>query len=147
MKTEIEYILTTGIEFHKGGELAVSKNVLLLAPSSKQLKHTVAMKQAFFQAISSFESEKKKESTKTDEFEMSGSDVLSMLYMSTVDMEKFFNSARELFKSGAALLDGKQQFNDLMIDKVSVEDFEGMVGEYLINFIIASALKKMTSSS
>jgi len=73
---------------------------------------------------------------------MKAEDVISMLYMSDVDMNGVLLSAIELFNSGVALVDGEQRFTKPIIDTLSPDDLELMTGTYLVNFILASALAK-----
>ena len=148
LKSEHEVILTSKVAYHHGGEKKQAVSVLLLAPSYKQIKETVKIKQFFFQAIASMQDAKKElEQDDSPEMEMDGEAVVSMMFMSDVDMNKVFDEAKKLLTSGVAKIDGVETLNDSMIESLSVDDFEKIVGEYLINFIIASALMKMKSLS
>ena len=148
IKKEVEIVLTEVLSYTpKGsGEMKEAISVILTPPSLKQLKHTTVLKQSFFQAISSMADDKASSDDSGLAPEMAGSDVIAMIFMSDVNVTAMFDSAKELFKSGVAKLDGTQDFNDIILNKLSVEDFENMVGEYLVNFILASTLKKMNSS-
>lgn len=127
--------------YAKDGDEVVAEFVQLTAPSSKQLKHTTYLKQSFFRALNSLQGAAKEE--KTDEsVDMKAEDIISMLYMSDVDMNNVLLSAIELFSSGVALVDGDQRFTKPIIETLSQEDLELMTGTYLVNFILASALAK-----
>lgn len=127
--------------YAKDGDEVVAEFVQLNAPSSKQLKHTTFLKQSFFRALNSLQgsAEQKKGEDSPD---MKAEDVISMLYMSDVDMNGVLLSAIELFNSGVALVDGEQRFTKPIIDTLSPDDLELMTGTYLVNFILASALAK-----
>jgi len=146
LKTEIEFVLSKPVPYAHGGEQVEATSVVLIAPSQKQLQHTAILKQGFFQAINSVSESSNATSQPEKQEEMTGEDLLSMMYMAKdVDMTQILLAARELFKSGVAKLDGVQDLNLPLIEKISADDFEKMVGEYLINFILASALKKLKS--
>lgn len=124
------------------GEQVESKTVVLKAPSAKQLQYTSVLKQAFFQALSSLKDESGNVVVEGDESEMNGEAIISMLYMSNVDFNKIQVASRELFKLVGSL-DGQKDLNDLLINKLGADDFEKMIGEYLVNFTLASALKQI----
>jgi hypothetical protein len=148
MKDEIEVLLTKKIPYSKGGESLNAESVLLTAPSARDLKETTILKQSFFQAIASLKSQGEESASDIDAQvdDMTGDDVLSMMFMSNVDMNKFFDSAKSVLKK-CAKLDGVVELNDHLIDELNGDDFEKLVGEFLINFILASTLKKMKRSS
>jgi len=127
--------------YAKDGDEVVAEFVQLTAPSSKQLKHTTFLKQSFFRALNSLQgSAEQKEGAESPD--MKAEDVISMLYMSDVDMNGVLLSAIELFNSGVALVDGEHWFTKPIIDTLSPDDLELMTGTYLVNFILASALAK-----
>lgn len=127
--------------YAKDGDEVVAEFVQLTAPSSKQLKHTTFLKQSFFRALNSLQGSADKEKAEESP-DMKPEDIISMLYMSDVDMNTVLLSAIELFNSGVALVDGEQRFTKPIIDTLSQEDLELMTGTYLVNFILASALAK-----
>ena len=146
--SEIEVALTTPVPYKPAGsgEMVDATKVVLTAPSSKQLQYTVILKQGFFQALGSISDNTKPISNDDKQIEMRGEDILSMMFMAdNVEMTKIFLAAKELFRSGVAKLDGIQELNQPLIDKISAEDFEKILGEYLVNFILASALKNLNS--
>jgi hypothetical protein len=149
VKTSTEVIIDTPVPYAgEEGKQIQCTCIHLYAPSAKQLENVTPMKQLFFQAVGSLkDDDKAKDKPPSQEkVEMSASDVMSMMFMSEVDMTKFMNHAKALFISGMIKLDGKKDFNEGLIEKLSADDFEKVVGEYLVNFIIASALKKLNSS-
>ncbi len=148
LKTEHEVVLTSLVKYSHAGESLEATSVLLIAPSANQLKNTVSLKQYFFQAITSMDDGKEgddKAKAKAKDIEMDGGAVMSMMYMSKIDMNDLFDDAKKLLTSGVAKLDGKEPLTDALIEKISVNDYEKIVGEYLVNFILASALDMMKS--
>ena len=81
------------------------------------------------------EAEEKGEDLKTD-----GKQALTILYGSDSKIESFFIYAQELFKSGAALVDGEGKLTTPLMEKMDASDFEGLTGEYIANFIIPSLM-------
>ena len=57
-------------------------------------------------------------------------------------MAKILLSAVELFKSGVAYIEGEAKVTRPVLDEMSNDDLEGMLGEYLANFILRSVLNK-----
>ena len=129
--------------YAKDGDEVVAEFVQLVAPSSKQRKHTTFLKQAFFRALNSLQGSAEAKEEGAVEKEMEAIDVMAMLYMSDVDMNTVLLSAIELFSSGVALVDGEQKFTKPIIETLSADDLEIMTGTYLVNFTLASALAKM----
>lgn len=146
-KDEVVVTLETPIEYkpEDSGEVEKAYEVTIYAPSSKQLKNTVYLKQCFFRALNSVSDTDAKEKDVDKDKIIEASDVMALLYMSDIDMHKFMLSARELFQAGVAKIDGKRDFTVPLLDKLSPDDLETLAGEYLINFILASALKKINS--
>ena len=140
-----EVTLQRPISYDSNGEKVMAQSVMLYAPNSVQLSNSTFMKQKFFQAVSSVKGESKKEDDGKKISDLSGQDILMMMYMSDVDMVKFMIAAKELLKSGVAKLDDKEKMNATLLEKLSDEDFEKLVGDYLVNFTLASALKKIDS--
>ena len=60
-----------------------------------------------------------------------------------VDLAKVMLTAQDLIGSGVGLVDGETKLTKHLISQMSFDDVESMLGEYLVNFILVSALKKM----
>ena len=69
---------------------------------------------------------------------------MSLITMSTgVELGSVLLTARELFTSGLAMVEGEVKLTKPIMDEMSQDDLEAMTGEYLANFTLASALQKM----
>ena len=55
-------------------------------------------------------------------------------------MTGVFINASLLFKSGAALVDGEGTLTTPLMEKMTVEDFEGLVGAYIAAFTAPSLM-------
>ena len=65
-----------------------------------------------------------------------------------VDLSDVFDVAKKLFQfPGIALIDGEQKFNNELINRLSIDDLEDMLGEYMINFTLASSLNRLKEKS
>ena len=146
---EIKYVLTTPFTYsHKGG-LQEASFVELTSPTSRHSKECGALKQAFFRAQNSLQVSKgARQGVEIPDEKINGEDVVMMLAASKdVDLPEVFDVARKLFTGGVALLDGETKLTVGVIDRMSQDDFEAMLGEYLVNFTLASLLEKMNEKS
>lgn len=148
---EIRYELKKSFEYAFKGDQREAEFITLSAPNFKQLDKMAPIKQAFTQAAKeSFSGmskddldkhkEDKLEDDDDDEEALTGSQVITMLYGSTAKMERVLLQAEQLFKSGVAMVDGESKLTTPLMEKMSGDDFEGMLGEYLANFIVPSLM-------
>lgn len=146
MKTDVIYQLKTPLNYHSRGEEVEASFITLFAPSYKHMDKTVPLKQAFYRAAAAIEGETvEQESTDTDtpdnDAGLTPDIAVAMLYQSNEDMVKIFLYAAELFKApGIAKVEGSEKMTGAIIEKLSQDDLENMLGTYLVNFILASVL-------
>lgn len=138
--SEYQYELKHLLEYStKDGEMAKAQFITLSAPSFKQLSHVAPIKQAFMAAlteIASGDADKDAEAEDT----VTAAQVMSVLYCWSGDMTKILLHAAELFKSGAALVEGEAKLTQPLLDKIHYDDFDGLVGAYIANFIAPSLM-------
>jgi hypothetical protein len=145
LKTEFNYELTTKFKYHFKGEVVEASFIALTAPSSKNIENCAPIKQSFFQAIGEQSKNTNDRSEPTDE-DIDGDSIMMLIQMSkTVNMSSVLMHARELFSSGVALIDGETKLTKPLIDLMSIDDFEGITGQYLANFILVSVLNKLNA--
>ena len=141
MVTNITYELDTPFDYAHKGEKIEASFIELKAPTSRNMRECAFLKQAFFHSLPDDKGEEDGE--KGDPSAVSGSQVISMMYLShDVDMVPVLGHAKELFTSGVAMVDGEEKLTKPLMDTLSQIDLENMLGDYLINFIVASALRK-----
>lgn len=150
MNTEFQFELTTPIKYHSGGEEVEGTFITLTAPSYKQMDKCIPLKQAFFRAAASIndsvEEANVEPNAPAEAAGMTPEGLIALFYQSEEDMVKVFLYGVELFKSsGVALVDGSVSMKQLLIEKMSQDDLENMLGRYMINFILASVLSKTES--
>lgn len=145
MKDELRYELTQTIKYaHKGDQVEASF-VTLNAPSSKNMTECAYLKQAFFRALPKDQGDT--ESATGKEAEIDADAVMMIIAMSPdVDLAKVMISSKKLLTSGVALVDGEEKLTVPIADQLSNDDLEKMTGEYLANFILASALQRLNKN-
>lgn len=138
---EIDFPLTTKISYAFEGEEVEGSFVKLTPPSAKQLSHCAFLKQSFIRACAEQQRNNPGQKEPASDEKVSGQDIIYMLYgSSSTDMAKVLISGIELFKTGVAMIDGETKMTKPLLDKMSNDDLEGMLGEYLANFILQSVL-------
>ncbi len=142
MQKTITFELTTPLKYAHKGEEVEGMFVEMSAPTSRNLSECAFIKQAFMRSLPNDPTTQVVTDNETKEA-ITGDEVLTLMYMSGVDMSPVLGHARALFTSGVVLVDGEEKITKPLFDKISQEDFEAMLGEYLINFILASALRTM----
>lgn len=152
MPREFKFDLSQPLTYGHGGELATSSFVILTAPTSRERKECAYLKQAFFVAINENRSgmdeekverarERLKQEQKKDEELLSGEEVMMMIASSTkVKFDEFLEVGRRLLQSGVAKIGGEEKLTGALIDKMDMDDFEKLVGDYLAFFTLQSSL-------
>jgi len=133
-------------EYSYKGSSEAASFIKILAPSAKNLVHCADLKQAFYRATKDAQSDAEASGSESKE-KITGSDIIGLMYGSEhVEMSKVFLHAKELLTSGVCLVDGEAKLTKPLFDEMSQDDLEVLLGEYLVNFILRSALKKIESS-
>lgn len=121
------------------GEQVEARHLTLFAPTYRQIDKVTPLKQAFAAAITEVTANVDSSGTEADpDSEIEPAQAMQLLYTWSGDATKALLHAAELFKSGAALVDGEAKVTGPILDKMSDRDFEGLVGTYLVNFIVPS---------
>jgi len=133
----------------KSGDQDSASWIELRPPTTRNSRECSALKQAFFRAANESESE---EGGPTeidgDARGPQGEGIIAVMAMSTeVDLPEIMEVARKLFSSGVAQVDGETKLTTRLIESMSQDDFERMLGEYLVNFTLASALARTRKPS
>lgn len=140
--SEVTYSLKTPFEYSSKGEQIQASFISLTAPSYKQLENAAPIKSAFMQAVLNIaDSDVGDTEVSGEKPEIDSNQVMQVLYSSPdVNMPSVLVSAAALFKSGVALVDGQEKMTQPLIDKMQLDDFEGLVGAYIANFIMPSLM-------
>lgn len=140
--SEVMYELKDKLEYAYKGELKRAQFVTMTAPSFKQVDKVAPLKQALMLAIRDIQSVATGDESKqsSGNGSITGTEVIQILYQGNGAMATVMAHARQLFISGVALIDGETRFTLPLIDDMSIEDVEGMLGEYLAAFIVPSLM-------
>ena len=149
-----EFNFKLGADFSYGttdGNESETSFITFTAPTSKNRKECMFLKQSFFRALNSIPSSNKSAGDAVEaNKEFDGSDIITLFAMSSADLHEVCEVARKIFISGVGKMggDGKLTGNllDNIEDKLSTEVIQEMVGEYLVNFILRSSLNKLKNS-
>lgn len=148
MKT-FEFEFEEPIEYAHKGEVTLGHKVVFTAPKSNQRKKTTKLKQMFFRAIASIQGDEPNKPETNDvnkNPDIEGDKLLILMAQSDVDYTDFIETGRSLICDGVGKVDDVEPFTVFMADKLGIDELELMVGEYVANFILRSALKSAMKS-
>ena len=137
------YELKTAFSYAFKGESVDASFISLTAPTFKHIDKVAPIKQAFTLAISEISSGSNvdtEDKEAEEEKKITGGECMQIFYRSTVDITKVMLHAEQLFKSGVAMVDGEVKLTTPLMEKMSLDDFEGLVGAYVANFIMPSLM-------
>jgi hypothetical protein len=152
----VEFKLTTPIKIQaqEDGKNIFKdiKTLYMQAPSQKQMRRTINLKQNFLQSIfgmaKSFSQEEANKNLNTEEsdkqFDAKG--ILAAINLGSDNIEKFYNDFEKYLISGVVFLDDslEQKITSSYIEAMELEDFELMVAKYIEVFFIQSWMKTMS---
>tara|TARA_R110000851_G_scaffold197793_1_gene348891 strand:- start:115 stop:549 length:435 start_codon:yes stop_codon:yes gene_type:complete len=140
--SEITVELKNPFEYSYKGDMVEAQFIVMPEPGFKELDKIAPIKQAFVAAVNDLASEASEPSAEAPEGDtesITGPQIMALMYRSKGNMSQVFLYAQELFKS-VALVDGEQKLTVPIMEKMSVSDFERLLGEYLANFIAPSLM-------
>ena len=142
---EYNFDLSESFEYACKGLPVTANHILFKAPTSRNMTLISGLKQAFYRSLPKNRPDVSEADKNESDNEITGEDVITLI-SSSLDVElcNVLVMARELFvEKDIALVDGETKLTKPLIDLIHPDDYEMMVGEYLANFILASALRKM----
>lgn len=146
---EFDFTLSKPVKYSYKGVDTDGTFIRLTEPTMKLMSKTVPFKAAFSAACVKIEDDKESsEDIKKDNAEKStidGKEMMGLLYAYTSgnEMVNLFDRARKLFLTvGVASVEGSVDLTRSILETMSPDDFENMLGEYLVNFILASRLNQ-----
>lgn len=144
---EFEVVISDPIKIHhKGIEVEVD-TILLKAPSAKNRKEAFNMKQLFSRAIMSqqknnselIQAQQEQTPNNDAQDELKGKDIMMMLMSSDIDFNLFNDQFQKLLANGCGKANG-EDINTTIYEKLSLEDAELILMEYLEHFLVKSLL-------
>ena len=139
----LHYNLESPFKYAFKGDTRTASFITLLPPTMKQQKYAASLKQSIMRAARSDVAEStskavEKDTEDTTEAEITAELVLALIFGSVgMDVNVIFGQAKDLFTHGAALVDGEEKLTIGLIDKMSVDDFQNLTGDYIANFTLA----------
>ena len=148
MQTEFDYPLRSPFTYPHQGNQVEASFIRLTAPTSRNSRECATLKQAFWRSADR-DTSSNAETQNEAEVDIKGQDVIVMLSMSRdVDLADVMDVARHLFTKGkVAKVDGEMSLTIPLIDEMSQDDVEAMLGDYLVNITLASSLALMKDKS
>lgn len=146
-ESEFTFTLTSPLQYHDSGKLEDGYELILKAPSNKNRIESAKLKQGFFRAMKGLSDTRgnvQSESESASDSVISGSEVMSVIMMSSVDLAEYQENFRVLLISGVCSVKGIK-LTSPMFDSLSDSDTERLMGEYIANFLLASHLSKMAT--
>ncbi len=153
MIKESRYVLEKRFNYARGGQEVEAEFIVLHAPSSRHAKPCGRIKQAFTRA-SIEHAERARAAGGVVEVgeaeEPSGAEMMMGIAASpVVEYDEVLETGRLLFEQpGVAFVEGEVPMKRSHIDRMTFADFEGMLGQYVRDFILrSSSLETRTTSS
>lgn len=145
MKTEIIVQLTTPLKYSTDGGFKDANELVLKAPSNKHRRQANELKQGFFQALKGSADTSGTVETTADasDHETTGDEIIAALMMSDIDYCKYVETFRELLLNDVCYVTDDVKLTNPLFDKLSLDDTDTLLGEYLTNFLLASQLRKL----
>jgi hypothetical protein len=134
------------LEVHKGGEVEHVSEIEFSSPTSKDLKEVSQLKQSLSRALMEIQERTAEKGIEVDPGEakgaeaITGSDIMSAVAISSEPLDGILEVGRKLLVSGVGKVAGVK-FSSTMMQNISCDELERMVGEYCRNFILKSFLE------
>ena len=138
MKT-FDFTLSEPIDYQAKGENTKASLLELSAPAVNNRKKVAKLKQGFMRVINGLKNPDAKgaEGKKSNE-KVKPEEILALIQMGAIEYDEYMDIFVSLLVSGICKVEGEVDITQHMVDKISFEDMERLMGEYLINFIIGS---------
>lgn len=147
-KKEFEFILNEEIEYQVEGDIKKTNKLLLKAPANINRRETYKLRQDLLKGMreaADFGNEQNQDQNqklnKSSQDDLDASTVLAGLFMSSIDMTEYIETFEQLLLEECCFVDGKVKLTELLLKKISTDDLELLLGEYVANFILPSWMK------
>jgi hypothetical protein len=145
-KSEFDFSLSDKIIYHSGSSAECTCDTLSLrAPSNKDRKRIFKVQQMFLQATKSMISMSKDQGNIPDpsdaNADLDAGMIVSVIMMSGVDFGDFTDAVCNLLYKNC-YLDDDTKLNEALFDKISLDDAQRLVGEYVANFLLPSWMQQ-----
>ena len=145
-KEEFIFTLARPFLYHDKGAEVSCNQLILKAPSNKHRRQTARLKQGLFRAFPKDDGKTKdKEKAGGENGEITGTQVLTLIMMSQVDLVDYQENFRELLLNDAAMVSDSQRLTAPLYDKMCDQDTQMLMGEYVATFLLSSLMKRLQS--
>lgn len=134
------------MEFSHGGDMVTGNSITFYAPKPNQRKKTTVLKQMFFRALPKSGDVATGDASPADDEDIKGKDILFLIAQSDADYPQFIEVGRSLVCDKVGKVDDVEYLTTSLADKLDIDTLESMIGEYVANFIVRSALAKLMQS-
>lgn len=136
---ELEFKLSEPIKVSVDGDFEESDIIILHSPPAKEKKLPLRLRRGFMRAVSSFADQSEASPKPVEDKEIAGPEVEQMLFMTdAIDIEAFMDNFQKLlFVPGTAIICG-QNLRMAEWDRITAEDSQRLMGEYLAIFFAPS---------
>lgn len=150
--SEVKYDFLNEFELASKGNIEKASFLILKPPTMQHHPLAAPLKQSISRIVSASVEEAQSKATtteprktddETDEVEDEAEDeitsqmVLNSIYTSkNVHANTVWEQAKKLLVNDTAFINGKQKLSTSLINKMSIKDFEGIVGLYIASFIL-----------
>lgn len=147
-KTEIEFDLSTPIDFHSKGQVEKAYKLILKAPCNRVGRQCNQLKQGFMRALKGLADSSGRVETNAskEKAEITANEIIEVLQMSEIDYSDYMDIFKSLITNKIAFITDDIALNSVMFDGLSLDDTDKMLGEYLESFLLVSQLKKLKES-
>lgn len=150
LKKEFDYKLLEGFEFQnlKSQKIETANTLTLIAPSIENDLQRITLQHSLMRAISDVQSKTNQNQidTKTPQEALSGEMIFMLISMSSLtvkEKKECYDAFIELITNGLCKVNGVVSLTYDLFRKISPDDIDCMMGEYIANFLIPSGMKQM----
>jgi len=134
----IEYNLSNPIKVSKNGDFVEENLIIITEPVYRDIHKANILQQQFLIATQNItKTVEQKEEVKAEK-ELLGKDYFSILMIGNGNLELCINTLKELLKNGATI--GNIKITDTILEKISIKDFNNLLGEYLKSFLLVDLI-------
>lgn len=138
-----KFDLPEPIMYATRGEPAEGTSITCYAPKPNQRKKVMKLKQMFFQSLPKSEGQTTEKQPTAEDTEITGDAVLFVVAQSNADYSEFIEIGRSILCEANAKVNDEEYLTTVLIDKLDLDVMEDLIGQYVANFIVKSALKSL----
>jgi len=140
LKSEMDFLLSQSVDYTtKDGTIESANQLALMAPTCAQDALRIKLKQGLTRSMFELsQSAKVSEPKEGDDSEPDGDAIIMLLYASNLDLVSYKETFKQLVTSGSGSIGG-MPITKTIFERITPDDSDRMLGEYLANFFKLSA--------